>query len=64
MIVLASSAPLPNLRRVRREIETRRLEQIKKAHADIKKIANDEMKFFKDLFEKDVDDGVKKDDEN
>mgnify|MGYP006266425941 CR=1 FL=1 len=64
MIVLASSAPLPNLRRVRREIETRRLEQIKKAHADIKKIASDEMKFFKDLFEKEVEEGVKKTDEN
>ena len=52
MFVVASQKPLPNLRRIRREIETHRIERIKKAHADIKKIAQEELQFFKDLFPK------------
>lgn len=53
MIVASASNPLPNLRRIRRDLEAHRLEQIKKAHADVKRIAQEEVKFFKDLFPKD-----------
>lgn len=55
MIVASASnpKPLPNLRRIRREVEAHRIEQIKKAHADVKRIAQEEIKFFRDLFPKD-----------
>lgn len=57
MFILASvQKPIPSIRRIRREVESQRIERLKKIHEDAKKIAREEVQFFKDLFQAPDDD--------
>lgn len=57
MYTLATSTPpLPSLKRIRREIESKRIEKLKKIHESAKQLAREEFQFIKDLFPPDDDD--------
>ena len=57
MFTLATSTPpFPSLKRIRREIESRRIEKLKKMHEGAKQLAREEVQFIKDLFPDDKDD--------
>lgn len=54
MFVIASTqkpSVVPSIRRIRREVESKRIEKLKKIHEDAKRIAREEVQFFKDLFQ-------------
>lgn len=63
MFIIASVKPVPSIARIRREVESRRIEKLKKVHEEAKKFAREEVQFFKDLFQASDDDDKNKDTE-